>query len=279
MVLNINTTTPLEEYKIKGRSVWVKRDDLMGDNVTIPAWGKIGAVYELVSKYVDRSKPLCHLVIPGSFSGWALAAICEDLGIEFYYCYSDSSKASKESIDYIKQLYPNTHMVAIMPNVLQVMKGLTKQVAEKVNGQFLPYAFNHDYYKNYLTERIKPIAKDFDNLVVSSGSAVTLSGLAYGFLEEELNTFFCQSKRKIWTNAVSTERGVKRELNKNGLQFANIELNISEYELQDKMEWYETPFPCNELWDKKQWYWLEQNIDKIEGTILFWNLGGNYNFK
>ena len=29
MVLGLNTDTPLEEYKIKGKSVWVKRDDLM----------------------------------------------------------------------------------------------------------------------------------------------------------------------------------------------------------------------------------------------------------
>jgi hypothetical protein len=42
------------------------------------------------------------------------------------------------------------------------------------------------------------------------------------------------------------------------------------------MDWYETPFPCNEFWDKKAWYWLEQNIEKFEGKILFWNLGGNW---
>jgi len=42
------------------------------------------------------------------------------------------------------------------------------------------------------------------------------------------------------------------------------------------MESYETPFPCNEFWDKKAWYWLEKNIQKFEGEILFWNLGGNW---
>ena len=39
----------------------------------------------------------------------------------------------------------------------------------------LPYAFN-DYYMDYLSERIQPYTH-FKNLVVSSGSGVTLSGL------------------------------------------------------------------------------------------------------
>jgi hypothetical protein len=42
------------------------------------------------------------------------------------------------------------------------------------------------------------------------------------------------------------------------------------------MEDYNVPFDCNEFWDKKMWYWLENNIEKLEGNILFWNIGGSY---
>ena len=41
------------------------------------------------------------------------------------------------------------------------------------------------------------------------------------------------------------------------------------------MEWYET-LSCNEFWDKNTWYWLENNISKFDGKVLFWNLGGNW---
>ena len=41
------------------------------------------------------------------------------------------------------------------------------------------------------------------------------------------------------------------------------------------MEDYEVPFPCNGTWDRKAWKWLEHNIEKLEGNILFWNIGGN----
>jgi len=42
------------------------------------------------------------------------------------------------------------------------------------------------------------------------------------------------------------------------------------------MDWYQTPFPCNEFWDKKAWYWLENNISKFKGKVLFWNIGGKW---
>ena len=36
-------------------------------------------------------------------------------------------------------------------------------------------------------------------------------------------------------------------------------------------------FLVNEIWDKNV-HWLENNIDSIEGDILFWNIGGIYKF-
>ena len=55
----------------------------------------------------------------------------------------------------------------------------------------------------------------------------------------------------------------------------NIEVYKTKYAFDDMMEDYEIPFPSNGTWDKKAWRRLEQNIDKLEGDILFWNIGGN----
>jgi hypothetical protein len=33
------------------------------------------------------------------------------------------------------------------------------------------------------------------------------------------------------------------------------------------------PFPCNPWYDLKAWHWLEQNTSRLEGPILFWNVG------
>ena len=275
MVLKgLRLDTPLEEYKIKGRSVWVKRDDLMGDGINLPPWGKIEAVYNLIDKLIDRSRPLVILVIPNSYTAHAISAICDELGIELHLCYSDSSKMDMDYLHSIKEKFPNVILNPIMPNVLMVMKGLTRMYSDTVNGQTLPYAFEHELYKNTMEERIKPYADKFDNLVVSSGAGVTMSGLVRGFMKTELNEFWSQSKRQVWTTVLSTELAITRIIKKNGFQSLNINLHVSEYELQDTMDWYETPFQCNPYWDKKQWHWLENNIDKLEGEILFWNIGG-----
>ncbi len=272
----LNEDTPLELYHIKGREVWVKRDDLMGDGTLLPPWGKVAALYELVRQYIDRSKPLTHLSVDGSWTGWALAAICEALDIEFYVSYPDSKKISQEYLGMIKEMYPKVHMNPIRPNMMQIMYNSLRGQARENGWQMLPYAFDHDFYKDYLAERIQPYIH-FDNLVVSSGSGVTLSGLARGYYREELKEFFPSVSRKIWTTCVSSESSIKKTLKKSGIP---IPLNIrkSEYLFENRLDGYEAPFPCNQFWDIKQWKWLEENIDQIEGTILFWNIGGIYKF-
>jgi hypothetical protein len=277
MVLGLRTDTPLEEYKIKDRSVWVKRDDLMGDGINLPPWGKMAAVYELVKKYVDPSKPLTHLSVDGSWSGWLLSAVCEDLGIEFYYSHPNSKKISQELLSEVKERYPNCKFNPIRPNMMSIMYNSLKKQAGEMGWQMLPYAFDHDFYKNYMSERIKPY-NHFKNLVVSSGSGVTLSGLAKGYFEDELKEFFSSTDKKIWTTCVSSESSIKKMLKKNGLGQMPIHIRKSEYDFDNRMEDYKTPFPINQFWDIKQWHWLEENIDKIEGDILFWNIGGIYKF-
>lgn len=275
MVLGLNTDTPLEEYKIKGRSVWVKRDDLMGDGIHLPPWGKMAAIYELVNKYIDKSKPLTHLSVDGSWSGWTLAAVCEDLGIEFYYSHPDSKKISKQLLSEVKEKYPNCKFNPIKPNMMAIMYNSLKKQAREKGWQMLPYAFDHDFYKDYLKDRIQPY-KHFKNLVVSSGSGVTISGLLKGFFEEELKEFWPQTEKRAWTTCVSSESSIKKMFKKNGLAQLPIDIRKSEYDFDDRLEWYETPFPCNQFWDIKQWKWLEENIDKLDGDILFWNIGGKY---
>jgi len=276
-LVGFNEDTPLEEYKIKGRSVWVKRDDLMGDGVNLPPWGKIGGVYQLVKNYVDPNKPLTHLSVDGSWTGWVLAKICDDLGIEFHLSYPDSKKISRVYLDMVKEMFPSVHMNPIRPNMMKVMYHSLMSSSAENGWQMLPYAFNHDFYMDYLSDRIQPYT-NFKNLVVSSGSGVSLSGLAKGYFREELKEFWPQTDKTIYTTCVSSEGSIKKMLENNGLGQLPIKVRKSEYDFEDRLDAYEAPFPCNQFWDIKQWHWLENNIDSLEGDILFWNVGGIYKF-
>ena len=88
--------TPIETYSLKGIDVDVKRDDLVGDGDTFPRWSKIEGIRKIMeSDYIDKSKPLTHLSVYGSWTGWVLSRLCQEYGIEFISAYSNTEKFPK----------------------------------------------------------------------------------------------------------------------------------------------------------------------------------------
>ena len=95
--------TPIEEYKLKGKTVHVKRDDLVGNGTTLPRWVKIEGIRKILeSDYIDKSKPLTHLSVYGSWTGWVLSVLCKEYGIEFISSYPNSKSYPPEILEIIK---------------------------------------------------------------------------------------------------------------------------------------------------------------------------------
>lgn len=269
--MEIKVDTPIEKYDVGGKSVYVKRDDLMGDGKTLPPWGKLSALRNVLLN-VKPTKPLIHLSVYGSWSGWALSEISKELGYEFIMAYPNSKKYPEYMIEKVEQSLP------LRPNMMSILYNKVGSIAREKDYVRLPYAFDHSVYIETQRERLKEVKKelDFDHLVVSSGSGVSCLGL---LLEHEPwpSLFEPVNTRTFHTVCVSGEDTIKKKFAKHQIHSSNqIEIVKSEYAFDDMMEWYETPFPCNEFWDKKAWYWLENNISKFDGKILFWNLGGNW---
>jgi 1-aminocyclopropane-1-carboxylate deaminase/D-cysteine desulfhydrase-like pyridoxal-dependent ACC family enzyme len=266
----INEITPVETYNVKGKPVYVKRDDLMGDG-DHPPWGKLTALRNTVKK-LNPTKPLIHLSVYGSWSGWALSEVTKHLGYEFIMAYPDTTRFPKHILEKSENVLP------IKPNMMNVMYNKVGQIARENNYIRLPYAFDHDTYIETQRKRFKDVRDNhnIDHLVVASGSGVTCLGMMLEF-QPWSSLFEPRNNRTFHTVCVSSEGTIKKKFLKHQIQPSEqIEIVKSEFEFDDMMEWYETPFPCNEFWDKKAWYWLEQNIEKFEGDILFWNLGGNW---
>ena len=267
----INEITPVEQYKIKNKTVHVKRDDLMGDGVQHPPWGKLTALRKVLT-HINPQKPLIHLSVFGSWSGWALSEVSKELDYEFIMAYPESKKFPKHILDKSENVLP------IKPNMMNIMYNKVGQIAREKDYIRLPYAFDHLEYIKTQKQRLYEVKQEleFDHLVVSSGSGVTCLGMA---MEHEPwpQLFDTGNTRTFHTVCVSSEGTIKKKFKKYGIEpTEQVEIVKSEFEFDDMMDWYETPFPCNEFWVKKSWYWLEQNIDKFKGEILFWNLGGNW---
>ena len=271
--------TPVETYSLKGIDVDVKRDDLVGDGNIFPRWAKIEGIKKILeSDSIDKSKPLTHLSVYGSWTGWTLSKLCKDYDIEFISAYPNTDRFPKILLERVEGNGGKLH--PMRPNMMAFMQNKLNTQAKENGWQQLPYAFNHPAYISYMGDRMKEVLKDrdYDNLVVSIGSGVTASGLIKEFLEYGDDWWKLDSEsRKVYSITMSAFSSTKKILNENHAgDLKNIILEKSPYAFDDMMDDYEVPFDCNEFWDKKQWYWLEQNIEKLKGKTLFWNIGGSY---
>ena len=271
--------TPIEEYKLKGKTVYVKRDDLVGNGTTLPRWAKIEGIRKILeSDYIDKSKPLTHLSVYGSWTGWVLSILCKEYGIEFISSYPNSKSYPPEILEIIKG--NGATLNPMKPNMMKLLENKLGGIAKKNGWQQLPYAFNHPAYVSYMQNRMKEVLEeqDFDHLVVSIGSGVTASGLIREFLQYKDWKDLLNNKRKVHTVTMSSLASTQKILNENKAgDLNNINIYESKYAFDDFMdEVTEYPFDMNEFWERKMWWWLENNIENLNGKILFWNIGGFY---
>ena len=143
----INEITPVEQYKIKNKTVHVKRDDLMGDGVQHPPWGKLTALRKVLT-HINPQKPLIHLSVFGSWSGWALSEVSKELDYEFIMAYPESKKFPKHILDKSENVLP------IKPNMMNIMYNKVGQIAREKDYIRLPYAFDHLEYIKTQKQRL-----------------------------------------------------------------------------------------------------------------------------
>ena len=277
-MLSFNFDTPLEEHLCGEKKVYVKRDDLLNGNMDLPPWAKMEGIRRVLeSGELSRDKPIIHLSVRVSYSGWALAYIGKELGFKIKIAYPDTKDYPKKALEKIESL--GAELVPMKPNILSIVISSVGILAEKEKYQMMPYAFNHSEYITYFKERTQSIMqkKNFKHLVINAGSGVTPSGILQGFMNFE--TFGVQSEEdKKYAHLITTasKSSIASMLKKWNVYDRNqTQIHETPHDFFDDMDWCETPFPCNGNWDKKAWDWLKENGCKLDGDVLFYNLGGD----
>ena len=269
--MGLDFNTPVETYYLKGKSVDVKRDDLMNGDLDLPPWAKIDGVRQLLmSEAINKNKPVVHLAVRGSYTGWVLGHYGKEYGYDIRIAYGDSKNYPREMLDKVESY--GAKLVPLRPNMMKILYNSMGSLAREKSWQKLPYAFDYPIYHDYWYDKVKKFTEtnDYDNLVILGGSGVTAIGMIRAFLD---NKNFIM-KKKVYVICSSTVPTVKAKLKENEVYYpSNIIVKDTPYDFYDEMEDYKVPFPCNVNWDKKAWWWLEQNINKIDGSILFWNIG------
>jgi 1-aminocyclopropane-1-carboxylate deaminase/D-cysteine desulfhydrase-like pyridoxal-dependent ACC family enzyme len=276
-MLSFNFDTPLEEHLCGEKKVYVKRDDLLNGNMDLPPWAKMEGIRRVLeSGELSKDRPIIHLSVRVSYSGWALAYIGKELGFKIKIAYPDTKDYPKKALEKIESL--GAELVPMKPNILSIVISSVGILAEKEKYQMMPYAFNHSEYITYFKERTQSIMqkKNFKHLVINAGSGVTPSGVLQGFMNFE--TFGVQSEEdKKYAHLITTasKSSIASMLKKWNVYDRNqTQIHETPHDFFDDMDWCETPFPCNGNWDKKAWSWLKENGCKLDGDVLFYNLGG-----
>mgnify|MGYP001360336262 CR=1 FL=1 len=110
-MLDIRPNTPIEEYELNGHPVFVKRDDMMGDGITLPQWAKLEAIQTIFESttplgipLIDKSKPVSYMCNRASWSGWALSKIGTELGYDVKIGYPNFERMFSLKQNYIAAL-------------------------------------------------------------------------------------------------------------------------------------------------------------------------------
>ena len=265
--------TPVEKYAIKGKEIYVKREDLCCSEGS-PHFSKLRGVDLFLKNKLrnDFISPSCVGVVDTihSKAGWGVAWICYHMNIPCIVFYP-KLKAEKngyvrpyQRIAYEKYgayIYP---LKATKSAVLyyQARKIFRENYPE---GLFLPNGLQ-------LEESIEATAKEVYNIpkecfgeewvwVVSVSSGTIAKGIMKTLSEE------------CFAGTLVLHLGYSRKVDFQNRypHYYKFKVIDEKYQYKDKVE-YNCPFPCNPYYDLKAWKWLIEKSD-YEKNILFWNIG------
>jgi S-ribosylhomocysteine lyase LuxS involved in autoinducer biosynthesis len=300
-MLSFNFDTPLEEHLCGEKKVYVKRDDLLNGNLDLPPWAKLEGIRRVLEsdgvftddnnvnqsysvEKLTRNKPIIHLSVAVSYSGWALAYMGRELGFDIKIAYPNTKDYPKKALEKIESL--GAELIPMKPNILSIVTSSVNILANKNGYQMMPYAFDHPVYVDYFKTRMQTLLEDnsdknIKHLVVNAGSGVTPSGILQGFFGERQFRLHQSDIKKAHLITTASESSIETKLKswgvfytKNGKHNHITAIHETPHEFADDLDQVHTPFPCNGNWDKKAWSWLKENGCKLDGDVLFYNLGG-----
>lgn len=268
--------TPIERYKLNGRIVYVKREDLSCP-LPGPPFSKMRGVIEHIANRPE--KVFGVLDTYHSKAGWAVAYACKKLRrkcINFYPVYKgDVADAIREPQVQSKRLGAKLYALPAGRSFILYNRARTLLQQESAGAYLMPNALK-------LTESVEATTAEVrvsktalrriapTDVVVSVSSATIAAGVIAGLQSLDL-------KPRIWLH-----EGYSREpgtiLKYLASRLATVPKNI---EIIDELYAYKdtapascvAPFPCNPWYDLKAWNWLGTTNEKFKGNVLFWNVG------
>ena len=269
--------TPIEEYQVGSETVYVKREDLYGQDPMPPLAKLRGIRLVLDSLYQKGCRTVGVLDTRVSKSGWGVAAVRKfehpDMKLLLGF---PTTKANRTT--------PDQHLKAaelgatIMPQQgtrQSIMYYKFKSIVEEQGGVMLPHGLPFVETALSVAEQAAMIPKELlqGTIVLIVGTGTMLAGILIGMMEEKNINIVGISAGKSPTGQLNNiERIMNVAMPFCGKATGRVKLlnPIMEYNVADD---YPCPFPSHPNYDRKAWHWMCEHISELKKPILFWNIG------
>jgi 1-aminocyclopropane-1-carboxylate deaminase/D-cysteine desulfhydrase-like pyridoxal-dependent ACC family enzyme len=261
-------STPIEEYEVRGRRIFVKRDDLFG-LPPLPPLGKLRGLAVLLERLTsDGFETVGCWDTRVSKLGQGVAVLVTAFPkLRAIVGYPQTPGQPDPTSISIARCY-GAEIYAVRGNFPRIAWSQVRRVVEMRGGAMLPFGLDCQEAVEAIAAEARCVATTFyerGTVVVSAGSGVTTSGLILG-LQTPISKLI----------AVSSGRAVS-ELRRTIIRyvgevpaFVDVRPPIMAYGDRPHIE---CPFPSHPNYDLKAWKFMADHLDSLADPILFWNIG------
>ena len=267
--------TPIEKYLIRGKTVYVKREDLC-TNYPLPPLEKLRGVYFYLKRLREEGVNLVGVIdTKVSKAGQGVSVLCKILGLSCIVFYpQEKGKEELRTQQKISQengatLYP------LKGNRTMILYYQSKKIITEKGGIMLPWGLVIEDTVKEVEKVANTVPEELltGTLIVCVGSGTIFSGILRGLQKipaKVIGIGVGKSNKSQW-----------EVINKNlhGLDFKrileiryNTRIINSDYKYEDECK-VDCPFQSHPNYDRKAWKYLIDNINNLKDPILFWNIG------
>jgi len=261
-------STPVEQYLVSQRIIFVKREDLFGIHPA-PPLGKLRGLGVLLTNYQAEG-----VNIVGCWDtrvsklGQGLAALVRNFpGMRAIVSYpARQGCALPEAVRIAADL--GAEIMPVRGNHISICYSQISKRVTACSGKMLPFGLE-------CQEAVRAVAVEAATLpaslvasatfILSCGSGVTLAGLLLGLRATPRRILGISSGRSLLKIRACVCRYV------NALpSFVELRPAVIPYDVALE---YPCPFPSHPNYDRKAWKFAVDNLQTLHDPVIFWNIG------
>lgn len=285
-IIGMLLNTPIEQYKVAGRTVYVKREDLCAPE-DWPPFSKLRGLYAYLRlRKTQGLETVGYTETTVSMAGWGIAAVAHSLGMRAVIFPPDYKHPEKRKdlpwLEHHRQKWVRWG-AEIVPlpaarhqiNWYRGKNYLTKHYGTKTEMLPLGIPFQETVEETAKVWQACPAELRRGTTVACMGSGTIFSGLMRGWQPGDGRLVGVLVHKGI--NAAEM---LQKCMSKAHRLFGGLVGSpASAVQIIDgKWDYHETgnieaPFPCHQYYDLKGWQWLVENLHSLPDPVMFWNIG------